>query len=274
MFCLLSWGCADKRREIVVSGRVFPMATVPSVYVDPQARAEYMAMHYWDHFDFRDTVNTGSEGRVAEQALVNYIEILSYASYEVACEGLVHLMDLAESDAAAHAFFAANLERYLYEADSPMHNDELFMPVLDRLLASERVDETRKIRLKIVWGYLQKNRPGTPAAEIHYRTALGRQETLSEIRSEYVLLFFHNLGCNTCIRVIDRMEASEVIREMQRRNLLRILAIYPDKQLDEWKAHLNEIPSSWLSGYDYNAEIEDKETYILRAIPSIYLLDR
>jgi hypothetical protein len=37
---------------------------------------------------------------------------------------------------------------------------------------------------------------------------------------------------------------------------------------------LNEIPSSWLSGYDYNAEIEDKETYILRAIPSIYLLDR
>ncbi|MDR1407566.1 MAG: DUF5106 domain-containing protein [Tannerella sp.] len=272
--CLWLSGCKDKPREIAVKPRDFPMVTIPAVYTDPQMRAEYLAMHYWDRFDFRDTTGVGSAAKVSEQALVNYIEILSYASYDAASQGLTHLMDLAENDPDVHAFFAFNLERYLYEADSPMHNDELYMPVLAHLLASKKVDDTRKIRLKMLWGYLQKNRPGTPAAEIHYRTASGRQQSLSELRSEYVLLVFHNLGCNACITLIDRITHSAVIHEMQNRQRLRILAIYPDKQLEEWKSHLHEIPPSWLSGYDYNAEIEDNETYILRAIPSVYLLDR
>jgi hypothetical protein len=268
-------GCKENRRanETGLQPRRFPMVTVPSLYVDPQARAEYMAMHYWDLFDFRDTVNVGSAATVTEQALVNYIALISYARYDEACKGIVHLIDLAESDSAMLAFFASYLERYLFEANSPMHNNELFMPALARLLASDRVDDTQKIRLKMMWNDLQKNRPGTPAAEIHYRTASGSRQTLSALRSEYVLLVFHNLGCNACIALIDGIESSAAIKEMQRRNRLQILAIYPDKQLDEWEKHLHEIPSSWLSGYDYNTEIDSSETYVLQAIPSIYLLD-
>ncbi|MDR0756422.1 MAG: DUF5106 domain-containing protein [Tannerella sp.] len=270
------YGCKENRQANAVrqQQREFPMVKVPSLYVDPQARAEYMAMHYWDLFDFRDTVNVGSAATVTEQALVNYIAIISYARYDVASKGIVHLIDLAESDSAAHAFFAANLERYLYEANSPMHNDELFMPALERLLASEMVNDSRKIRLKMMWNDLQKNRPGTPAAEIHYQTAAGKRQTLSAIRSEYVLLIFHNPGCNACIALIDMIEKSAAIKEMQRRNRLQILAIYPDKQLDEWKKHLHEIPPSWLNGFDYNTEIDSNETYVLRAIPSVYLLDK
>jgi thiol-disulfide isomerase/thioredoxin len=270
-------GCRENRQANVAEEqqqREFPMVTVPSLYVDPQMRAEYMAMHYWDLFDFRDTVNVGSAATVTEQALVNYIAIISYARYDVACKGIVHLIDLAESDSAAHAFFAVNLERYLYEADSPMHSDEFFMPALERLLASDMVDDTRKIRLKMMWNDLQKNRPGTPAAEIHYRTASGSRLTLSALRSEYILLVFHNLGCNACIALIDKIENSAAIKEKQRRNRLQILAIYPDKNLDEWEKHLHEIPSSWLSGFDYNTEIDRNETYVLRAIPSVYLLDK
>lgn len=250
------------------------MTTVPSVYTDPKARAEYLAAHYWDRFDFRDTVNIGSAAPVTEQALVNYIDILSYAQHEKACEGITHLMDLAaDSDSAMYAFFATNMERYLYEPNSPIHNDELFMPVVAHLIASDRLSDVQKVRPNVIRGYLQKNRPGTTAAEIHYRTASGRRQSLSDIRSEYTLLVFHNLGCNACITLIDRIENSAVIKEMQKRKRLQILAIYPDKQLDEWTEHLHEIPSSWLNGFDYNAEIEDKETYILRAIPSVYLLD-
>jgi hypothetical protein len=267
-------GCKEKRQATVVRARDFPMVTVPSVYTDPKARAEYLAAHYWDRFDFRDTVNTGSAAPIAEQALVNYIDILSYAQHDRACDGITHLMDLTESDSAMYAFFATNLERYLYEPHSPMHNDEFFMPVVAHLLASDRLSDMQKMRLNVIWGYLQKNRPGTPAAEIHYQTASGRKQSLSDIRSEYTLLVFYNLGCNACLTLIDRIETSVVIKEMQKRKRLQILAIYPDKQLDEWTEHLQKIPSSWLNGFDYNAEIEDNETYILRAIPSIYLLDK
>ncbi|MDR2120446.1 MAG: DUF5106 domain-containing protein [Tannerella sp.] len=273
--CLtILFGCKDSRQAAAVGQREFPAVTVPSLYIDPQSRAEYMTMHYWDRFDFRDTVNIGSAVGVTEQALVDYIAIISYARYDVACKGLVHLIDLAESDSAAYAFFAANLERYLYEADSPMYNEAFFMPVLERMLASEITDDTHKIRLKMIWNDMQKNRPGTPAAEIHYQTASGSRRMLSAIRAEYVLLVFHNPGCNACVTLIDEIVNSAVIKAMQDRNSLRILAIYPDKQLDEWEKHLHEIPSSWLSGFDYNMEIDGMETYVLRAIPSVYLLDK
>jgi hypothetical protein len=268
-------GCKDNRQAIpTVKQREFPMATVPSLYVETQSRAEYMAMHYWDRFDFRDTVNAGSAAIVMEQAVVNYIAIISYARYDIACEGLVHLLDLAESDSAVYVFFVANLERYLYATDSPMYNEAFFMPALERMLASRMMDDAQKIRLKMIWDDMQKNRPGTPAAEIHYQTVSGGRQTLSALRSEYVLLVFHNPGCNSCITLIGEIENSAIIKAMQNRNRLRILAIYPDKQLDEWEKHLHEIPSSWVNGFDYNAEIDSSETYVLRAIPSVYLLDR
>lgn len=274
--CLaVSLSCREKQQTPVTGGqRHFPMVDIPTVYTDPEARAGYLALHYWDRFDFRDTVYTGSAALVSEQALVDYLDILSYVKHDAACEGLTHLMHLAEADAATYAFFASTLERYLYDPNSPMRNDEFFIPVLAQMIASEKPDDAHKVRLRVIWGYLQKNRPGTLAADIHYQTVSGQRHSLSDIRSEYVLLVFHNLGCNACLTLIDRIENSATLQAMQQQKRLRILAIYPDKQLDEWKKHLTEIPSTWLNGFDYNAEIENKETYILRAIPSVYLLDR
>ena len=52
---------------------------------------------------------------------------------------------------------------------------------------------------------------------------------------------------------------------------LTILAIYPDKELDEW--HKHSLPATWIDAYDKGCQIEEQRLYDLRAIPSLYLLD-
>jgi hypothetical protein len=126
------------------------MVTVPAVYIDPAARAEYLTKHYWDRFDFSDTAYVGSAALVTEQAIVDYITVLRYASYQTICDGLKQLMDKAEKYPAMYAFVSSQMEHYLFDTGSALRNDELYIPVLEHLVASDSLTEPRKTRPKLL----------------------------------------------------------------------------------------------------------------------------
>ncbi|MDR3261357.1 MAG: DUF5106 domain-containing protein [Tannerella sp.] len=266
-------GCANKSREQATT-RTFPMATVPTVYTDPRARAEYLTMHYWDHFDFNDTAYVGSAAQITEQAIVDYISVLPYASYPVICNGIKHLMDEAEKNEAMYAFFSSQMEHYLFELNSTLRNDELYIPVLEHMASSNTLNEPRKTRPKALLEQLQKNRPDTQAADIHYTLASGAKSSLHDVKAEFILILFHNLDCGNCKELTKQIDASPVIKEMQKRKRLTILAIYPGQDPEAWKKHLAEMPASWINAYDHDAEIHTQEVYALRIIPTLYLVDR
>jgi thiol-disulfide isomerase/thioredoxin len=269
---IVASGCTSRPQE--QTKRTFPMITVPVIYADPTARAEYLAMHYWDRFDFNDTAYVGSAALVSEQAIVDYITVLRYASYPVICDGLKHLMDKAEKYPAMYAYFSSQMEHYLFDAGSSLRNDEFYIPVLEHIVASDSLNEPRKIRPNLLLAQLRKNRPGTQAANIHYATASGIKASLHDLKSEYILVMFHNLNCGNCKELTAQIEASPVTGEMQKRKKLTILAVYPGQEVEAWRKHLAEMPSSWVNGYDYGMEIENQETYVLRIIPTLYLLDK
>ena len=54
---------------------------------------------------------------------------------------------------------------------------------------------------------------------------------------------------------------------------MKVLAVYPDADLKEWRRWLPENPSWWISAYDRGEKIRNGELYDLKAIPTIYLLD-
>ncbi|MDR2120964.1 MAG: DUF5106 domain-containing protein [Tannerella sp.] len=265
-------GCSGKKTE--PAKRTFPMITVPTVYNAPQARAEYLAMHYWDRFDFGDTVNIGSAAPVSEQAIVDYISTLPYASYGVVYEGIHHTLSMAERHPAMYAFFTSMMERYLFDLNSSLRNDEYFIPVLEHMLSSTVLDDYRKARPGAILFELQKNRPGTQAADIRYATASGARAALSQLTTDYTLAMFHNLDCGNCRQLAAAVDASTVIREMQRRKMLTVLSIYHGDDIDGWTKHVAEMPPSWIHGYDYAREIADSATYALRIIPTLYLFRR
>ena len=55
--------------------KAFVLPEVPASLNTPEARANYVCEHYWDHFDFADTTYLHTP-EVTEQALVDFMDLM------------------------------------------------------------------------------------------------------------------------------------------------------------------------------------------------------
>ena len=53
-----------------------------------------------------------------------------------------------------------------------------------------------------------------------------------------------------------------------------VLNIYIDEDLKAWKEYMPVYPEDWYNGYDPDYVIRTDVLYNVRAIPSLYLLDK
>lgn len=254
--------------------KTFKQAEVPAVYTEPRLRAEYLAMHYWDHFDFADTAFVGSAANITEQAIIDFFSIFPYTSYQTSCNGIKRLLDQAQKNRAMYAFFTSKMEEFLFYPNSSMRNEEYFIPVLEHMVASDSLDAYRKARPRAMLAQVQKNRPGMQAADIRYTTENGSQGSLYDLKTDFVLVFFHGLDLGNAREVSQMIDVSQPVKQMIARKKLTILSIYPDMAEEQWKKYLPQMPETWIHGYDKNLDIRQRQTYVLRVLPALYLLDK
>ncbi len=251
----------------------FRLPAIPDNLTVPGQRADYLALHYWDNFDFQDTTGITSPEKT-EQILSDYIAILPYVSGQIVQASIFELLSQAEKEKSMFLFFNGLLEKYLYDPNSPFRDEEYYLHALRFIKASPTLDEIQKTRFTYQLKSVLKNRKGTKAADFTYTLYDGSMSRMYNVQSDYLLLFFNNPGCHACEEAQAKLEASPIISEAIKSNRLKILAVYPDEDLTEWKAHQSRIPTTWINGYDANQSIKDKELYDLRAIPSLYLLSK
>jgi hypothetical protein len=94
------------------------------------------------------------------------------------------------------------------------------------------------------------------------------------VKSDFTIIYFNNPGCSLCRDITNAMKESAIITKMVRNGKLKVLAIYPDEQLDEWLKHRADMPNEWINGYDKGQLIDREKLYNVNAIPALYLLDK
>ena len=97
---------------------------------------------------------------------------------------------------------------------------------------------------------------------------------MHDLRSPYTLLLFYNPDCHGCAEVLAHMKSSPVLTDAGIMKQVSILAFYPDEEYEVWKNHRDVIPSGWINGYDKELTVLDRELYDLKAMPTLYLLDK
>jgi len=257
-----------------IKKREFVMVDIPQDITMPEERANYLVEHYWDNFDFSDTSYIHLP-EITEQAFANYIEILSHANKPTSYFSIGTMLSNAEnSSPRVYGYFLEMYNKYLYDPNSPLRNEEFFIPVLNQVVKSERTGDAECERARYTLNLLLKNRVGELATDISYILQSGKTGRLYDIKGEYTLLYFYDPDCTSCESVTHYMKLSPVISMAISNGLLKILAFYPDKNLDLWKNHLNEIPGTWINGYDKSDVVINKQLYDLKAMPTLYLLDK
>ena len=106
-----------------------------------------------------------------------------------------------------------------------------------------------------------------------YTLANGRQGNLYSIKAPYTLLFINNPGCHACSETIETLKQSPSICQAIVQNQMKVLSIYPDIDLEEWRRHLSDFPAEWINAYDKEQAIELKSLYDLKAIPTLYTIE-
>lgn len=141
------------------------------------------------------------------------------------------------------------------------------------MLAAPWYDAYERLAPEYALKMAMQNRVGQPANDFTFERITGERGSLYGLRSEYVLLFVSNPGCALCREVREQIASSPMLSEMIERGRLAVLVLYPDEELDAWRAHAGEIPPAWINARDPGCVVRDSGLYDLRAIPSLYLLD-
>lgn len=231
---------------------------------------QYAVEHYWDGFDF-DIGERVIEYDTTDicQALATYVYLIEP---QQASKRLKSLMHRAERSRHTLDFFATITEMVLNDPNSPLRNDEYYIPILEVLSASPLLDEYDKLIPQHDLHIAKQNRIGRSANDFEFTLADGNSMKLYDIDSEYTLLMFANPDCPMCRAIIDDIESSVILTEFVEMERLTVVAIYTDSDIAAWKRYLPSLPKSWIKGYD-NQSISHDKLYNLRAIPALYLLD-
>lgn len=253
---------------------------------EPGEQMEYAVGYFWDRFTDTTQVFASDSMHVngvlveeVESQVGLYATLLDRVPLSAATRSVARFYDRLEAfgrkypDSNMFQQMVGLTSRYLYDANSPVRNEELYLPFVERLASSDLVGEG----LKAGYGWEARmcalNRIGTPAADFPFTDTKGRIRTLYGIQAEYVLLIFANPGCKACQDITAAMKASQEISDLISSGRLKVVDVYIDQEVEDWKAHIAEYPASWINGYDHNYSIRTDLVYNVRAIPSIYLLD-
>ena len=255
------------------STKTFALPVIPAMLNTPESRADYLVRHYWENVDFTDTTYLDHR-EVMEQAWVDYIDIMKIVPEETAISAIKQMYQDAGKKKKVFFFFTDLAEKYLYDPNSPMRNEELYIPVLDAMLESTVLDDTEKILPKGRRDLAEQNRLGRQAENFTYTLVSGKSGTLYGVKANYTLLFINNPGCHACEEGIKELKQAPAINKEFETGNLKILSVYPDEDKEEWERHLSDFPKEWINGYDKKLMIKEKNLYDLKAIPTLYLLDK
>jgi hypothetical protein len=117
------------------------------------------------------------------------------------------------------------------------------------------------------------NRAGTPAADFKFEEMKGNKGSLYGIKGDYTLVFFNNPGCHACGEILETIVNSPVA-EMFTSGKVKVLAMYIDEDIEAWRENRGKFPKEWIYAHDHKMILRDNNIYGLRAIPSLYLLDK
>ena len=137
-------GCNNgSRKEMPYQTNIFPQVKVPlSISADKRLSAEYAARHYWDEFLSEDrllrlspdtSAILGISPKIFEESFSGYVSLIENVDDTIAKNSMTRLVDRAVKMAedGYPLFFSQimqNGEKYLFDAHSPLLDDELYLP--------------------------------------------------------------------------------------------------------------------------------------------------
>ena len=256
----------------------------PKTKADSLASYNYFKQHYWDGVNFWD-------GRLAyttffEEKLDKYFEQLVVPQPDSVIKEIDWMMGYASINEEMSRFLLIKfVNRYLVQ--KYMWEDAVFLHLFEKYFAQKNyswlTDKGRKTITDRAYS-LMANIMGTPAADISLPDSVGKQLSLYNISSNYIIVAFWDPTCAHCKEVLPKLDS--FYRAKWKAEGLKIYAVAKetDGTKRDWlnfinDQHLQEWTHVYYSKADDKARIESgipgySQLYDIQTFPTLYLLDK
>ena len=164
-------------------------------------------------------------------------------------------------------------ERRFSDPADALHNEALYMAVLNHSIESYVLSGAEKERQRLLLEGAKKNMVGTIAADFDYVTSNDKAvHRLKELSADYILIFFNNPDCESCELNKQRLAENELINQLVNEKKLVVLALYPYEDGKLWKKA--KYPAIMINGWNKSQQIEFGGLYDLPTLPVYYLLNK
>ena len=229
------------------------------------AFCQYLSLNkYFSDFYFHDKEEV--ESRRAEERFARFLIDVVRLPRSEQVEQVQSLLLRAEQAGCMERFMQL-AEKYLYEPNSPYYNEGLYVVFLLYVVEHGDASLSDFARYKHHYELIAKNQVGSRASDFSFVQQNGLRGTLYGIESNYTVLFFNDPICQECNQVKRQLENNYATFEQKG---IRVVAVYIDSEVAVWKKAVYH--TSWLSVYA--EDVDRKQLYNVRALPTLYLLDK
>lgn len=250
LICALVASCFGRKPaqgpgEAGPKAAAFPTVTVPGVITDPAEATTWIAEHFFDEV----TTVAGLDSTSLEQAVGTWASLLTAIPPEKGEDAVKGYLGHLETLPVEEAATLNNLvEKYIYDPNSPVRNEDLYATMAKGLSTSKSTPDSLRTHYAYLAEKCALNAVGTKAADFLF-TQNGRVRSLYSVEGDRILLIFGNPECTACRESLNAMEG---IPERLASGALVLVEVNPDE--------------------DSIAKAETDKLYHIRAIPSMYLL--
>lgn len=271
-------GCRGRSRHLPSSSEhksiaqaLIELPVPPGHIISAEEQARYMIAHFWDNIPLSSS-ELLTDRDAYEEAIANYLGLLtSFSASEMKQELLYPLNNLVKGP-LLHTLEL--YRKYLYEADSPILNEDFYRIVLQWAIASPRVEKPHQEEATVLLSLINKNKVGTQAADFVYKTEAGQEQRLSYISTPYTFVVFASPGCASCRDVLRYASSLRELAELQASGKLTMLVVYIGDVSAEELAAETAVPSWAIKAVDSYGAVTTAPLYDIKASPTCYLLGR
>ena len=206
LVAVIAAGCGQNRKAEQFQALPFPDVKIPAMMTGSADVAEYISMHYWDgltdpsrDYPCDSLYVSGVKKEDVEQKFADWNAVLGVLPRSIADKAVNALYEKAAAcerkDTSSNVFdtFVMLAEKYFYDPNSPVRNEDHYHAFVRNLASFEGFDEAVRGKYAYQARMTALNREGTVAADFRFADRNGRIHSLHGINAPMTLLFFSNL---------------------------------------------------------------------------------
>lgn len=258
--------------SIVKLGKELP--PLPQHYYQNQLLVyRYFAEHSFDFYDFNDERLLYTP--MTSDKIKDYAKLLYQFEESDGVPFIEMLLKKMKISMTTYYLFFDQLERVLGIIYSPFWTEDLYIAMLEDALKIPNLEEARQVRYTQELIRINKNRKGDILPDFAIQLSNDSLTTLYHVESDYLILYFQNPDCPTCVTVREAMKNMNILNQAIASGKVKVLTIYFEEDEALWRQYLDhEANSSYLHGWNYLHNIETDNLFDLRTIPYIFLVDK